>query len=133
MTSEAASVRTGRRKVQPRAGAGGRRAAHFVLMRSTGLLLAILVLGHFTLTHIVHDVADTNAAYVTRRWGSALWIAWDWSMLAAAVVHGAAGLWIAIDDYSPLPAARRRRHRLLLVISMVALTLGTVTIVAAGT
>jgi succinate dehydrogenase hydrophobic anchor subunit len=110
---------------------GAERAALYILVRVTGLLLAILVLGHFTLTHIVHDVADTNAAFVTRRWSSVLWIAWDWLMLAAAITHGAAGLWIAIDDYSSATTARRRRHHVLLGISTVALAVGTLTIVVA--
>jgi len=89
------------------------------------------VLGHFTLTHIVHDVADTNSAFVAKRWGSALWVAWDWLMLAAALAHGGAGVWIAIDDYTPDLAKRTRRRSILLALSALALALGTITIVAA--
>jgi succinate dehydrogenase hydrophobic anchor subunit len=128
---DAPAVRTGRRPARPRATRSGARTASFILVRVTGLALTVLVLGHFTLTHIVHDVADTNSAFVAKRWGSALWVIWDWLMLAAALAHGAAGVWIAIDDYTPAAAQRTRRRSILLGLSALALALGTLTIVAA--
>jgi hypothetical protein len=70
-------VRPGYRGAPPRITREGARLASFVLVRVTGLLLTVLVLGHFALTHIVHDVADTNAAFIARRWGSALWLIWS--------------------------------------------------------
>jgi succinate dehydrogenase / fumarate reductase membrane anchor subunit len=126
------SVRSSYQAAQPRQTRDGTRVASFVLVRLTGLMLTVLVLGHFTLTHIVHDVADTDAAFVARRWGSALWVIWDWLMLATAIAHGATGVAIAIDDYSPDPASRRRRRRVLLGLSAIALAGGTLTIVAAA-
>ena len=45
----------------------------WLLVRLTGLLLTVLVIGHFALTHIVTDVAQTGSAYVASRWGSARW------------------------------------------------------------
>jgi succinate dehydrogenase hydrophobic anchor subunit len=128
---DAPAVRTGRRPAQPRRSRPNARTASFILVRVTGLALTVLVLGHFTLTHIVHDVADTNSAFVAKRWGSALWVIWDWLMLAAALAHGAAGVWIAIDDYTPAAAQRARRRSILLGLSALALALGTLTIVAA--
>jgi succinate dehydrogenase hydrophobic anchor subunit len=102
-------------------------------MRATGLVLTVLVLGHFALTHIVNDVAETDAAFVARRWGSALWVTWDWLMLATAIAHGATGVWIAIDDYTPELARRGRRRAFLVGVSAVALGIGTLAIVAATT
>jgi succinate dehydrogenase hydrophobic anchor subunit len=127
------TVRSAYRGAEPRRSDGRARIGSFVLVRLTGLALTILVLGHFALTHIVNDVADTDSAFVARRWGSALWVTWDWLMLVAAVAPGAAGVWVAIDDYTPEIAARRRRHRLLLGLSALALALGTITIVTATT
>lgn len=75
------------------------RTLDYVLLRVTGLLLSVLVLGHFAVTHVVTDVADDNSAFVARRLGSALWIAWDSAMLAAALAHGATGVRIALGDY----------------------------------
>jgi len=98
--------------VHPRARTRSRAAA-YLLVRVSGVMLAVLVLGHFLLTHIVNDVSDTGSAFIDRRWGSALWLAWDWTMLAAALAHGGAGVWVVIDDYTPDPRRRRRRKRLL--------------------
>ena len=113
---------------RPRAlGARGRVLA-WVMVRVTGLLLSVLVLGHFVLTHILTDVADTGSTFVARRWGSGVWLAWDWLMLAAALAHGTAGIWVAIEDYSPSPASRRRRQRALVALAAVLFVLGSVTI-----
>lgn len=120
-------------RVEPRPAGDDSRVVLFVLLRLTGLMLAVLVLGHFTFTHILNDVTDTDSAFIARRWNSVLWIVWDWLMLAAAIAHGAAGLWIAIDDYSSDPASRLRRHRALLAVSLVAVSIGTATIISART
>jgi succinate dehydrogenase hydrophobic anchor subunit len=127
---DASSVRAGYRGAGARPTRDGRRIAAFVLVRVTGLLLAVLVLGHFALTHIVNDVAETDAAFVARRWGSVLWVTWDWLMLAAAIVHGAAGVSVAIDDYATDETRRGRYRRILIGLSAVALALGTITILA---
>lgn len=104
------------------------RAISWLVVRLTGLLLSVLVLGHFVLTHIVTDVADTGVTFVARRWGAVLWLAWDWLMLASAVVHGAAGVWIVIEDYTPAGPRRRGLHWFLLAISVLVFIVGTATI-----
>jgi succinate dehydrogenase hydrophobic anchor subunit len=117
--------------VRRRAQTRGRLLA-YVTVRATGLMLAVLVLGHFALTHITTDVADADAAFIARRWASALWVAWDWLMLASALVHGAAGVWIAIEDYTTETSRRGRRQVALVAISAVLLMLGTVALVVAA-
>jgi succinate dehydrogenase hydrophobic anchor subunit len=116
----------------PRSHGGRPRLAAYLAIRITGLMLAVLVLGHFALTHVVTDVADADAAFIARRWSAALWIAWDWLMLAAALLHGAAGVWVAIDDYTPDRRRRRRRRAALTGASAVLLALGTLTLAIAG-
>jgi succinate dehydrogenase hydrophobic anchor subunit len=99
----------------------------WLVVRITGLLLAVLVLGHFAVTHIVTDVAQTGSAFVAERWRSAIVLGWDWLMLAAAVLHGAAGLRVILVEY-----AGPRRVRLLsialFVLSAGMVALGSVTI-----
>ncbi|HET7034585.1 MAG TPA: hypothetical protein VFI42_02790 [Thermomicrobiaceae bacterium] len=117
-------------EVEPRPEAASRaRLRAWVMVRLTGLLLTVLVLGHFSLTHIFTDVSDTGTSFIARRWGTALWVVWDWLLLLAAVAHGGAGIWVAIADYTPAPAARARRQRALLVLSVVVVVLGTAAIV----
>ena len=90
---QAGPFRAGNRhEVPPRSRSTRGHVLTWVLVRLTGLILTVLVLGHFALTHIIYDVAETDAAFIARRWSSALWLAWDWLMLAWAILHGAAGV-----------------------------------------
>jgi succinate dehydrogenase / fumarate reductase membrane anchor subunit len=77
----------------------------YVLLRVTGLVLSVLVLGHFAVTHFVTDVARDDSTFVARRLSSGIWIAWDSTMLAAALAHGSVGVRLALSDY----ASGRRR------------------------
>lgn len=95
--------------------AARRRRSAYVALRVSGLLLTVLVLGHFTVTHVTTDVADTDSRFIDERWASALWIGWDGLMLAATLAHAVLGLWSVIADYS---AGRRRRvWRVLLLVA----------------
>lgn len=104
------------------------RRAPYITIRVTGVLLAVLALGHFALTHIANDVADTNASFVARRWTSALWVSWDGALLAATLLHAGAGLVAVIRDYRPEPASRRRWLAALAGVVVVLLLVGTATI-----
>lgn len=102
-----------------------RRAVAYLVVRLTGLLLAVLVTGHFAVTHVVHDVATTNASFVARRWSSALWVTWDGLLLVCALVHGASGVWAAVDDYVE-PRRRRPWRSALVAVTAVLFALGAV-------
>lgn len=80
----------------------------YLTIRVTGVMLAVLALGHFAVTHIVNDVAQTGSAFIAERWASALWVVWDAAMLATALLHGAAGLAVMMRDYRPDARSRAR-------------------------
>jgi len=120
-----------RHAAAPPSGARRARVATYLTVRLTGLILAVLVLGHFALTHFITDVADADAAFIARRWGSALWLAWDGTMLTAALAHGAAGVWIAIEDYTADPVRRRRVLAVLVAGTALLLALGWITLAVA--
>lgn len=108
---------------------GVRKAvAGYLVVRVTGVLLAVLVTGHFAVTHIVDDVAETDASFIAVRWSSALWVVWDALLLACALAHGASGVWIAIDDYVT-PRRRRPWRGFLVAVSSVLFALGAVVLV----
>lgn len=109
------------------------RLAAFLLMRVTAVALAVLVLGHFAVTHLVNDVAETGSNFVLRRWSSALWLAWDWTMLAAALAHAGAGVWLLIDEQVRAPQVRRVLQRTLAATVGVLLAVGTAALAIAGT
>jgi succinate dehydrogenase / fumarate reductase membrane anchor subunit len=98
-------------------------------MRISGLLLVFLALGHFTLTHIIHDVRHTNDAFVTRRWSNPLWRVYDWALLTLALFHGLNGLRVIIDDYIPAAGRRAIVKSVLYTVSFVLFAYGTLTIV----
>jgi succinate dehydrogenase hydrophobic anchor subunit len=108
------------------------RLVAFLVMRATAVLLAVLVLGHFAVTHLVTDVADTSSSFVLRRWSSALWLAWDWTMLAAALAHAGTGLWLMVEEQAASARTRRRRQVGVAVTVGVLLAVGTTAIAAAG-
>ena len=99
----------------------------WLVVRLTGLLLAALVLGHFAVTHIVIDVAETGSAFVAERWRSAIVLGWDWLMLAAAVLHSAAGLRVIVVEYAR-PGRVRALTAPLFALSAAMVALGTWTI-----
>ena len=109
------------------------RLAAFLLVRATALALAVLVLGHFAVTHLVNDVAETGSSFVLRRWSSALWLAWDWTMLVTALAHAGAGIWLLIDEQTSAARARRLLHGALAATVGVLLAVGTTTLAIAGT
>lgn len=108
------------------------RLAAFLVMRTTAVLLAVLVLGHFAVTHLVTDVAQTGSSFVLRRWSSALWLAWDWTMLAAALAHAGAGIWLMIDEQATGAVLRRRLQVATAATVAVLLVVGTTAITIAG-
>jgi succinate dehydrogenase hydrophobic anchor subunit len=110
------------------AGVEASRLVDYVLLRLTGLVLSVLVLGHFAVTHLVTDVAQNDSAFVARRLSSAVWIAWDATMLAAALAHGAVGVRLALADYT----GGRRTGRLERLVAWTAVTLFVVGAIAIG-
>lgn len=97
----------------------------WLTIRLTAVVLAVLVLTHFTVTHIEFDVAETDARFVAERWRSGIVAATDWLMLVTAVLHGTAGAWVVVDE-SVRPG--RRRTALVAV-----LTAGAPLLIALGT
>jgi len=98
-------------------------------MRISGLALLFLALTHFTLTHILTDVVDTNFTFVRHRWSNPLWRVFDWSLLGLALAHGLNGLRLIIDDYVRAPARRTATKAVLYTVSGALFAYGTLTIV----
>ena len=109
-----------------------RRLADYVLLRTTGLALSVLVLGHFAVTHFVTDVARNDSAFVARRLSSGLWIAWDSAMLAAALAHGSAGVRLALADYATDRRTRRLLERAVVALAVFLFVVGASAIARAA-
>jgi succinate dehydrogenase / fumarate reductase membrane anchor subunit len=104
-------------------------AKAWLFMRISGVALVVLALLHFAITHITNDVADTGSAFVARRWHNPLWRAFDWLLLALALVHGLNGVRWIVDDYVRGTRARRVTFAVVACVSLALFALGTFTIV----
>lgn len=91
-------------------------------------MLAVLALGHYGLTHIVNDVAETDASFVARRWSSVLWVTWDGLLLGTALLHAAAGTMAVLRDYRTERSSRRTWTIAMLGLTLVLLIIGAATI-----
>src|ERR1051325_2357583 len=79
-------------------------------MRISGIVLVFLVLGHFTIVHLVGGGIDrVDFAFVSGRWANPLWQTWDWCMLFLGLLHGANGVKVIINDYVKSSGARTAR------------------------
>lgn len=100
------------------------RELSYIALRTTGLMLAVLALGHFLITHITNDVAETDSSFVISRWSSTLWVVWDVLLLTSALIHAFAGLAVVVHDYSKNPKSRLRTLRLLSIFVLLLLVTG---------
>ncbi|HEX4518706.1 MAG TPA: hypothetical protein VH063_03895 [Gaiellaceae bacterium] len=100
----------------------------YLLLRLTGVLLSVLVLGHFVVTHFVTDVAKDDSAFVSRQLSSFVWVFWDSLMLAAALAHGATGVRVALADYAISGRRRRAISRALVTACTALFVIGLVAI-----
>jgi succinate dehydrogenase membrane anchor subunit len=102
----------------------------WLFMRISGVLLVFLALGHLAIMHVFGGgVERVNFDFVAARWGGMLWRTYDWLLLFLAIVHGANGARVVIDDYVHRDGWRALLKTVLLVATFVFLVLGTFVIV----
>jgi succinate dehydrogenase / fumarate reductase membrane anchor subunit len=108
---------------------GGLELWTWFFMRISGIVLVFLVLGHFTIVHLLDEGLErVNFAFVAGRWASPFWQTWDWTMLFLGLLHGANGMRVVIDDYVRRAGARVALKSTLYVVTFVFLLLGTLII-----
>lgn len=103
---------------------GGFELWSWLFMRLSGLLLLGLALGHLVLMHLIHNVDEINYAFVANRYAGWFWRGYDLLLLALALIHGANGARILIDDYLHPPRARRLALGALALVCATLLLLG---------
>jgi len=115
----------------PRKRAPRKRSAEawsWAFMRLSGLALVFLALVHFSITHIINDVVETDYDFVAERWNNPAWRLFDWLLLVLALGHGVNGLRWIVDDYVRRPGRRRAAMGLLYGLTAVLVVVGTLTI-----
>jgi succinate dehydrogenase / fumarate reductase membrane anchor subunit len=110
-------------------GAGDINLWTWFFMRISGIVLLFLVLGHFTIVHLLGGGIDrVNFAFVSGRWSSPFWQTWDWCMLFLGMLHGANGMKVVIDDYVRKPGSRAALKSVLYTATFILIILGTLII-----
>jgi succinate dehydrogenase / fumarate reductase membrane anchor subunit len=122
------TVQTPRTPRQPRKRSA--EAWSWAFMRLSGLALVFLALVHFSITHIVNDVVDTDYDFVLERWHNPAWRVFDWFLLVLALGHGANGLRWIVDDYVRAPGRRKAVKAVVYGLTGVLVVVGTLTILA---
>jgi succinate dehydrogenase / fumarate reductase membrane anchor subunit len=112
-----------------RPGGGGIELWTWYFMRVSGIVLVVLVLGHFTIVHILGQGVDrVNFAFVSGRWSSPFWQTWDWTMLFLGLLHGANGMNIVIEDMIQRRSAKVALKSTLYMVTLILMLLGTLII-----
>lgn len=97
-------------------------------MRVSGLILLFLALAHFFITHIVHDVTETDFDFVVDRWSNPLWRLYDWALLALGLLHGMNGIRFVMNDYINVAWKRATTKAIVYGISFALFAYGTITV-----
>ncbi len=102
----------------------------WLFMRVSGVILLFLVLIHLYVMHLVGEgVERVDFDFVAERWSSIGWKTFDWLMLFLALLHGANGLRVIIDDYVRSPALRTLSKGSLYTVTFVLMVMGTAVLI----
>ena len=124
------ALETPPRTPEPRPRKRSAEAWSWAFMRLSGLALLFLALIHFSITHIINDVVETDYDFVAERWHNPAWRLFDWLLLVLALGHGVNGLRWIVDDYVRSPSRNRAVKVVLYGLTGVLVVVGTLTILA---
>lgn len=71
----------------------------FLFMRTTGIALLILAVGHMVIQHLLNSVHNLTLQFVANQWNDWGWKAYDLLLLVFAFTHGMNGLRTVLGDY----------------------------------
>ena len=130
-----ATVQDVYRKRKPKAFTAERRPSSaevwwWFFMRVSGVILLFLVLIHVYIMHMAGRGVDrVSFSFVASRWDTVGWKTFDWVMLVLALLHGANGLRIIVNDYVHRPAVRTAVKGTLYTLTAVLMIMGTAVVV----
>ena len=102
---------------------------NWFFMRISGLLLLFLVGGHMAIMHVFGGgVERIDFDFVAARWGNVFWRSYDWLLLALALLHGANGARVVIEDHIRRPGRRAFLKAGLYVVTFIFMAIGSLVI-----
>lgn len=97
----------------------------WLFMRISGIVLLVMAVYHLVLMHYTIGVENLSFEIVADRFAGPWWRLYDFFLLAFALLHGANGARIVIEDYVRRDAWRLFAKVLLILITFVLLVMGT--------
>lgn len=100
--------------------------AGWIYMRVSGVLLVALIFFHlFVNVFSGEGVKQIDFAFVAGKLANPFWIAYDLALLWLALIHGANGMRVIINDYASTTRSANVMKSTLLVVVVLLLILGT--------
>ena len=100
-------------------------------MRLSGVVLVVLIFGHLFSNLMVGDgIHAIDFGFVGGKWANPFWQVWDLLLLWLAMLHGANGIRVIIDDYAEKDRLRVWLKVILFAACAFVLLVGTLTIFA---
>jgi succinate dehydrogenase / fumarate reductase membrane anchor subunit len=97
----------------------------FLFMRTSGILLLVLAVGHMMIQHVLNSSANLTIQFVAERWNSWGWKVYDMLLLGFAYLHGMNGFRNVLGDYVHSDGAMKAVNIILGVFAVI-------TIIVAG-
>jgi succinate dehydrogenase / fumarate reductase membrane anchor subunit len=104
-------------------------ASKWFMQRITGIVLVVLLIGHYILMHATPDSGHTYQA-VMERLHSPVWKIIDLTFVTLGLWHGLNGTWNVIRDYEIKPAWNMTIYTVLVVTGVAFWFLGINTILS---
>ena len=101
----------------------------WLFMRISGIVLLLMVLGHFTVMHLINNIEVINYQFVARRFVTHFWRTYDLVMLWLALLHGVNGVRTLVDDYIHARGWRLLVLSSLYVLGFILVALGSLVLV----
>ncbi|MCO5190602.1 MAG: succinate dehydrogenase [Anaerolineae bacterium] len=93
----------------------------FMFMRSSGIILVILAVGHVMLQLIFNNVHYLSVEFVAEQWSSWGWKVYDMALLVFALTHGINGFRNVLEDYIHNRGAMKVINILLVIFLVVSI------------
>lgn len=110
---------------------GGRNsgAKNWYMQRITGILLVVVLIGHYILMHATPDSGHTYQA-VMDRLRQPMWKVIDLTFVTLGLWHGLNGTWNVIRDYELRPWMTNTIYTIIILIALVFWFIGINTILS---
>lgn len=110
-------------------GSTGTGAKNWYMQRITGIILVVLLIGHYILMHATPDTGHTYQA-VMERLSQPIWKIIDLSFVTLGLWHGLNGTWSVLRDFEMKPVTTTVIYTIIVLVALAFWFLGLNTILS---